>query len=323
MRIYNKNNLMINTPKVSIIVPFYGEQSQVVIETLNSLLKCDYDNLKLIFVDNGCKTNIGTEIKNKYKPVKLIKSEKNLGVCGGRNLGIKNLDGDEDFIIFFDSDQVADSQMIKELIKPILKENNIGITTPKIYFHPDFLDSKKEKKFQDDTNLIKGEKVIWSAGTDINLITGQVLFFGGPESQELNIEKEVSVAPGVICCSKEVLQELKGFDEIYESVYEDTDFCFRAKKLGFKTIYTPKAIAWHKIYFDPKGSEKKLLTRLFYIGRNRIIFMKRFGHNFYLFLLFLPVYTIYYFFISLRNFEIKPIIDFLKGSFEGILKNEM
>lgn len=306
--------------KVSIIVPFYGNQDQVVIETLNSLKNIEHNNLKLIFISNGSTTDVSNKIQIQYPDVKLIISNKNLGVCGGRNLGIKNLDGDEEFIIFFDSDQVADKDMVKELIIPMTENSEIGITTPKILYHPDFLDSKSSKKYSDDKNLREAKKFIWSAGTDINLKTGQIIFYGGEDTPDLNILKEVSIAPGVICCSKNLLNKINGFDEIYESVYEDTDFCFRARKLGFKVFYVPTALTWHKIYLDPKGSERKLLTRLYFIGRNRIIFMKKFSNNIYLFYCYLPIYLIYYFFISLRNFKIKPFFDFVAGTVEGILK---
>lgn len=311
---------MKKSPKVSIIIPFYGNQYDVVLETIKSLYKSNYKNFKLIIVDNGSTSNASVYIEKNFKHAKLIKSPKNIGVTGGRNLGIKNLDGDEDYIIFFDSDQVADPMMIEELIKPLMLFKDIGITTPKIYYHPDFIDSSKEKNFQDDENLTNGKKVIWSAGTDINLINGQIIFHGGEDTEKLNTQREVSVAPGVICCSRMLVEKLNGFDETYKSVYEDTDFCFRAKRLGFKTLYVPNAVAWHKIYLDPRGSERKLLTRLYYIGRNRVIFMKKFSKNIFLFYLFLPIYFIYYLFISLRNFKIKPFLDFLVGTIEGIIK---
>jgi len=311
--------------KVSIIVPFYGNQEGVVIETLNSLKKIDYKNLKLIFVDNASTGKASDIIKHSYPDVALIVSKENLGVCGGRNLGIKALEGDEDFVIFFDSDQVADKNMVSELLKPFIENPSVGITTPKIYFHPDFLDSTKEKKYINDVGIEKyeGPNYIWSAGTDINLYTGQIKFYSGEDTKFLNTPRVVSVAPGVICCRIDLLKKLEKFDENYISVYEDTDFCFRAKDLGYTTYYAPKAVAWHKIYMDTVGSEKKLLLRLYFIARNRIIFMRKFSRNFYFFILFLPGYFLYYSILCIKYNSFFSIGDYIKGTLDGLLNKKI
>jgi len=307
---------MIKEPKVSIIIPFYGNQFDCVIAGITSIYDSYHKNLNIILIDNGSKSNTSEYVSKIFPKVKLVISEINTGVCGGRNLGIDNLNGDEDFVIFFDSDQVVDKKMISELIKPFSIDSSIGITSPKIYYHPDYIDSKIKSENESDTDLIKRTSLVWSAGTDINMSTGQVIFYGGED--RFNEDRYISIAPGVLCCSRESLKKIGKFDIAYVSVYEDSDFCFRAKKLGYKIYFCNNAWAWHKIYFDPKGSEKKLLTRLFFIGRNRILFMKKFAPNIKLFYLFLPVYVFYYLFISLRNLQLKPFIEFLKGTYSGL-----
>ena len=307
---------MIKEPKVSIIIPFYGNQFECVIAGIKSIYNSSYKNLNIILIDNGTKTKTSEYVLKNFSKVKLIISKVNTGVCGGRNLGIDNLFGDEDFVIFFDSDQVVDKDMIKELIKPFSIDSSIGITTPKIYYHPDYINSKIKLENESDTDLIKRTSLVWSAGTEINMSTGQVIFYGGED--KFKEDRYISIAPGVLCCSRESLKRIGKFDTTYVSVYEDSDYCFRAKNFGYKVYFCSNAWAWHKIYFDPMGSEKKLLTRLYFIGRNRIIFMKKFAPDIKVFYLFLPIYVIYYLFISLRNFQIKPFIEFIKGTYSGL-----
>lgn len=292
--------------KISVIIPFYGNQYFEIIDAIDSIINANYQNINLIIIDNGSTTKASDYIRKEFPGVKLLVSKKNLGVCGGRNLGIDNLDGDEDYVLFFDSDQVVDKEMFNELIKPFEKNKKIGITTPKIYYHQDFIDS----------NL---KNYIWSAGTDIDLTTGQVLFRGGEDKKEYQKDSEVAIAPGVLCCSMEVIQRVGKFDETYISVYEDSDYCFRAKKFGFSTYYVARAFAWHKIYFNPQDSEKKLLTRLYFIGRNRIIFMKKYSPKFFTFaFVFLPIFIFYYFFVCLKNLKFNSYLDFLKGTWDGL-----
>ena len=48
------------------------------------------------------------------------------------------------------------------------------------------------------------------------------------------------------------------------------DFCIRAKKSGFKIIFEPHAIIWHKNASSSGGSGSNLQD--YYITRNRLLF---------------------------------------------------
>jgi len=48
------------------------------------------------------------------------------------------------------------------------------------------------------------------------------------------------------------------------------DFCVRAKKAGFKIIFEPKAILWHKNAATAGGSGSRLQD--YFISRNRLLF---------------------------------------------------
>jgi len=92
-----------------------------------------------------------------------------------------------------------------------------------------------------------------------------------------------------------------------------------AKRAGFKTYYAPKAIAYHKIPEDPKEEAERLLSRAYFVARNRILFMKDFGKPTFWF--FLPIYFFYYLRLALKYKRINAIINYLKGSINGILEN--
>jgi GT2 family glycosyltransferase len=53
--------------------------------------------------------------------------------------------------------------------------------------------------------------------------------------------------------------------------YEDVDFCFRARKAGFKLGIADKAIIYHQIKRSKKG--KKLMD--YYLARNHLLFVKK------------------------------------------------
>lgn len=285
--------------KVSVIIPTYNSWNTL--KSCIASIKSQTLKAKEIIVVNNGSTD-GTEQKvKKFTGIKLINLQTNTGVTGGRNTGIKKADLSSDYLFFFDHDMVAEKNMLRELVKVAESNKGSGIITPKIYYFGD-----RER--------------IWSAGTSINLWTGQIIFRGGKDIGQFDKAEEVQVAPAAIFVKKEVIKRLKKFDDTYFATYEDTDFCFQAKLAGFKTYYAPKAVAYHKLPMDFEEESKRLLSRAYWIGRNKVIFMKRYGNNFFSFLLFLPIYSLYYLFISIRCKQLSRWFKFLQGTMIGLLK---
>lgn len=284
---------------VSVIIPTYNSWTTLkscIVSIQNQTLKPK----EIIVVNNGSTDRTSKKVEEEFPEVKLINLKTNTGVTGGRNTGIKKADRSSNYLLFFDHDMVADKNMLKELTTVAEVESNIGIVTPKIYYFGD-------------------KNRVWSAGTSINLWSGQIIFRGGQDIGQFDDIEEVQVAPAAMLVRKEVIKKLKKFDDIYFATYEDTDFCFRAKRAGFKTYYAPKALAFHKLPLEFEEESKRLLSRSYWIGRNRVIFMKKFGKNFFVFLLFLPLYSLYYLIIALKCRQIFSWFRFLQGTINGIM----
>ena len=291
---------MKNQPAVSVIIPTFNSWKTLK-ECIKSIERQSLKPYEIIIVDNGSADFTSQKTKVLFPNVKLITLEKNSGVTGGRNKGIEAASSDSQYLLFFDHDMIANKNMLKELIKISDIDKNIGIVTPKIFYWED-------------------RKRIWSAGTGINLLTGQVLFRGGKDKGQFEQDIEVQVAPAVLLVKKEVINKLKLFDNRYFATYEDTDFCFRAKKFGFKVFYSHLAIAFHKIPPDPRQEAIRLLSRVYWVGRNRILFMKDFGNNFYIFVfVFLPVFIIYYLRLALLHRNFSAWIKLLNGTISGLI----
>lgn len=284
---------------VSVVIPTYNSWFTLK-DCVSSIQKQTLKPFEIIVVDNASSDGTSQKVKAMFPEIKLITLTTNTGVTGGRNKGIEKSSSRSDFILFFDHDMVADRKLLEELVDISQSNKTIGITTPKIYYSDD-------------------KKRIWAAGTGINLWTGQILFRGGQDIGQYETENEVQVAPAVLLVKRLVINKLRSFDDRYFATYEDTDFCFRAKRDGFKVFYAPRAIAYHKIPSDPERESRRLLSRAYWIGRNRILFMKDFGSNFLIFTLFLPIYTIYYIRLALRYNKFNSWISFLHGCADGML----
>ncbi|KKQ75706.1 MAG: Glycosyl transferase family 2 [Candidatus Woesebacteria bacterium GW2011_GWB1_38_5b] len=288
--------------RISVIVPTWNGEKTIK-ACINSLLVQTVKPAEVIVVDNASvdsTLSIVNKIKQHSQKVKIVRNNKNLGVAGGRNTGIKAAAKSSNYIFLFDHDMVASKKMLEELVNTV-KKTGAGLVTPKIYY-------------------LKPGKLIWAAGTGVNLWTGQVIFRGGKDRGQFDAEVEVDVAPAAMLIARKVLRKVRGFDERIFAVWEDTDFSFKVRKAGFKIYYSPKAVASHDLLYEPEAEAKRLLVRYgYFIGRNRIIFMKRYAKSFPLFLTMLPVYAFYYLRLALRYNELAGYYKFLKGNYDGLM----
>jgi len=63
----------------------------------------------------------------------------------------------------------------------------------------------------------------------------------------LNYAGEYSaVTAACLLVRKELYQQVGGLDETHLTVaYNDVDFCLKVRQLGYRNIYTPKAVLFH------------------------------------------------------------------------------
>jgi GT2 family glycosyltransferase len=57
-----------------------------------------------------------------------------------------------------------------------------------------------------------------------------------------------SVTGAVFATRRNIFEQLNGFDPVYgKGTYEDVDYCFKVRSTGKKVVYTPEAVAYHKV----------------------------------------------------------------------------
>jgi GT2 family glycosyltransferase len=73
---------------------------------------------------------------------------------------------------------------------------------------------------------------------------------------------------------KNVFNKVGFMDSKYFMYYDDTDFCLRANRCGYKILFVPEAVMWHKVHSSSGGSEYSR-TSVYYLSRNRLYLMKK------------------------------------------------
>ena len=289
------------TMKIAVVVLNYNGllETKSCLDSLRRIKKSNFE-VEIIIVDNN--SSDGSQITlPKEKGIKFMQNENNLGFSGGNNRGIKYaLEKNVDYVLILNNDTVVDENFLVNLVI----NKNADISSPKIYFEKGF-------EFHKDRYTEKQlGKVIWYAGGNIDLqnIIGKHIGVDEVDKGQFSKSREVDFATGAcMLVKREVFEKIGYFDEKYFLYLEDMDFCVRAKKAGFKILFEPKAVVWHKNAASIGGSGSNLQD--YYFTKSRLLFALKFAKLRTKFAVLKQVYS------SKEKIKRKALLDFLSGNF--------
>jgi hypothetical protein len=232
------------------------------LECLSSLKKIDYPNYEIVVVDNGSKNAEADRIKEAFSDIELIKNNCNTGFVFANNQGIElALQNNGDYVLLLNNDTVVKEDFLSKLINHAETDKKVGIVGPLIKYY-------------------KSNK-IWFAGGWISYLTGLSGHYWKGKDFEDYTEKNLYEVDYITGCAllvkKEVINEIGLLDPVYFAYYEEADWCFRAKRAGFRIEMVPNSMIEHKksASAGDRGSNKISPTQAYLWARNGIIFGKK------------------------------------------------
>jgi GT2 family glycosyltransferase len=190
-----------------IIVNYYGRE--LLRRCLTSLRKTKYGNYRALIVDNGSKDGSVEMVRREFSEVEVIALPKNFGYAGANNLGIVHaLKHGAEYVVLLNNDtEVLDPCWLRLAVKVMERHKDIGILGFNLV-----LPSGKSQQHFNKTKPWEVDTVIFAAV----MIRSQVFRSTGYLDPNYTI----------------------GF-------YEDIDFCYRARRCGFKVVYVPRIKVLH------------------------------------------------------------------------------
>lgn len=214
--------------KLFIIILNYNCKADI-IDCLKSLKYIDKKSylLKLLVVDNASADGSVQLIKQKFPQVKIIQNKKNLGFAAGVNVGIKYaLKQGADFVFLLNPDTIVEKDFLQPLVQLIKSDTEIGIVSPVL------------------KGMFKG-KLVYDLGAKFNPFLGRTKHIHVKFRPLHPMEAEM-VSGCAMLVKKEVFEKIGFFNKHYFLYFEDSDFCLRAKKAGFKIYVQSKSIVFHR-----------------------------------------------------------------------------
>ena len=227
----------LSTPHVTIIILNWNHKDDT-LECLDSVARMSYPSYSIVLIDNGSTDGSINAIKHWSKdnqPVKLIRNVENIGLVKGRNQGIRHaLSEDTDYVFLLDNDVVVEPDVLNELVATAEREGNIGMAGPKIYQYGK-------------------DRVLDSAGTRTIpwLAQGFLRGHGKRDWGQYNTPEEMPYITGTALLVKPALIHSIGLmDEDYFIYFDEYDWAYRARRVGYRLLYVPESFVYHKGSFS-------------------------------------------------------------------------
>ncbi len=197
----------------------------------NSLKSSNFQKWHLYVIDNASEDNSSEILSdNLIDKATLILNDVNSGFSGGCNIGVGRaiLDGST-HIFLLNNDAVVLSSTIERLINESMHLNNNAILGCAVKFYG-------TEKFQ-------------FFGSRTREDVGQPSWFDENDSEKLSgrlIETDF-ILGAALFAPTQIWHEVGQFDERFYLNYEETDWCYRARKFGFQCYVVSDAVALHRV----------------------------------------------------------------------------
>lgn len=247
----------LHTPRVTFVVVNWN-QCQLTLDCLASLYQQKYPNFDIILVDNGSSDDSVLSVRATFPNVTIIENGKNLGIATANNVGIRHaLSRESEYIFLLNNDTTVDPEMLNLLVAAAESNDSIGASGPTMLYHSD-----------PEVIWCSGNRVDWRTGSTFRLRENEPL-----DSVEGSPIVDVDfITSCAVCIKRDVFRTVGLMDDRYFIYYDEADFFARSAALGWRTVYVPSALMWHKV--SATMGETSPGTE-YYMTRNRILFISK------------------------------------------------
>ena len=230
-------------PLISVIIPNWNGAEHLPV-CLDSLRAQTYSHHEVLVVDNASIDHSQELVRQRYPECQLLLLPENRGFTGACNAGLKAAQGE--ILVLLNNDTEADANWLAAVVSAFERHPEAGSVASKmlLFDRRDVFHTAGDFYRLDGT---PGNRGVWQR--DVG---------------QYDLEEWVfSACGGAAAYRRAMLEEVGLLDEAYFFSCEDLDLGWRAQLAGWRCIYSPEAVVYHKL--QATGGDT---TASFYDGRN-------------------------------------------------------
>jgi GT2 family glycosyltransferase len=196
-------------------------------ECLSSLAAQTDQDFETLVVDNGSTDGSVDFVRANFPKVRIMALPENYGFAKGNNIGMRAVRTER--IALLNNDTRVDPAWLEKLNAAMDAHDDVGLCASKMlnYFHPDMIDT---------------------AGDELGVALAFKRGMGERDNGDYSTSCFVfGACAGAALYRKRLLDQVGLFDESFVTNYEDVDLSFRAQLAGYRCLYVPDAIVYHKV----------------------------------------------------------------------------
>ncbi len=233
------------SPSVSVIIPNWNGVEHLP-TCLDSLRRQTVADVEVIVVDNGSTDGSLNLLERRYPQARLLPLGENRGFAGACNAGMRAARGA--FLVLLNNDTEVDPRWLEEVLAAFRRHPEAGLVASKM--------------------LLFDRRDIFHTAGDFYRVDGVPGNRGVWQRDEGQYDREEYVfgaCGGSAAYRRTMLEQVGLLDEAFFYSCEDVDLAWRAQLAGWRCVYAPRAVVYHKLSATGGGT-----TASFYDGRNTI-----------------------------------------------------
>ena len=234
-----------SSPLASVIIPNWNGAAHL--PTCLDSLRCQtLRDFEVIVADNGSTDGSLELLARDYPEVRVLALGENRGFAGACNAGMWAAQGE--FVVLLNNDTAADPRWLEEVVAAFQRHPEAGLIAAKMLLF-DRRDTFHTTGDFYRLDGIPGNRGVWQQ-----------------DSGQYDREEYVfSACGGSAAYRRATLDQVGLLDEGFFFSCEDVDLAWRAQLAGWRCIYAPRAVVYHKLSATGGG-----VTASFHNGRNFI-----------------------------------------------------